>query len=150
MSWESRLLLVAEDNDDDYFLLDRAMKKVGFSNPVRRVKNGQEAIQYLSGASPYSDRVAYPFPYLLLLDLKMPIRHGFDVLKWIRHHEGTKFLPTVIFSSSQQKNDIQNGYELGANGFVSKSTSVESLIEVITAVQAYWLMFNCVEPESSG
>lgn len=145
MNCETRLILVAEDNDDDYFLLDRAFKKTQFANPVQRVKNGQEVISYLSGASPYSDRTAYPIPHVLLLDLKLPIKHGFDVLDWIRQSENNKFLPVVIFSSSQQNADIREGYRRGANGYVSKSTAVTSLMDVVSAIQSYWLKANCVE-----
>ncbi len=148
MSWESRLLLIAEDSEDDYFLLERAFRKANFSNPVRRVKDGQDAIEYLSGASPYSDRTAYPLPYLLLLDLKLPIKHGFDVLEWIRHRDEVKVLPVVVFSSSQQSADIQKSYELGANGFVAKSTSVESLIDVVGAIRDYWLKVNWTDVET--
>lgn len=148
MNWESRLLLIAEDNDDDYFILDRAFKKSGFFNPIQRVKNGQEAILYLSGASPYSDRTVYPFPYVLLLDLKMPIKHGFDVLKWIRDRKETSILPVVIFSSSEQGADIRKGYELGANGYVSKPTSVAALADTVSAIQTYWLKINCTDPDS--
>jgi CheY-like chemotaxis protein len=147
MNWEERLILIAEDNDDDYFLWDRALRKAQVVNPVRRVKNGQEVVEYLSGAAPYSDRAAYPFPYFLLLDLKMPVKHGFDTLAWIRQREATKLLPVVIFSSSQQTADIRRGYELGANGFVTKSTSVEGLVTIGAALQSYWLRVNCAELE---
>jgi CheY-like chemotaxis protein len=143
MNLESRLILVAEDNDDDYFLLDRAFRKANFINPVRRVKNGQDAIHYLSGATPYSDRIAYPFPYVFLLDLKMPIKHGFDVLDWIRQREDLKSLPVVILSSSQQAEDIRKSYEMGANGYISKSTSVASLVDVVESIRSYWLRVNC-------
>ena len=80
MNWESRPILIAEDDDNDFFLLDRAVKKASIHNPLHRVVNGQEVINYLSGITPYSDRTAYPFPYLVLLDLKLPLLHGFDVL----------------------------------------------------------------------
>lgn len=148
MSWELRPILVAEDDDNDYFLLDRAIKKAGIRNPIQRVINGQEVVYYLSGISPYSDRVAYPFPHLLLLDLKLPVKHGFDVLKWIRSREATKTLLVVVLSSSRQADDIQTAYELGANGYVPKSTSVDDLVEVASAIKAYWLKVNCGSPKA--
>ncbi|HSI84309.1 MAG: response regulator [Candidatus Methylacidiphilales bacterium] len=143
MNWESRPLLVAEDNDDDYFLLQRAIKKANLHNPVRRAKNGQEAVDYLAGTGMYEDRIEYPFPQLLLLDLKMPLMHGFDVLSWIRKQKELRSLPVVIFSSSPHTEDIRKGYEWGANGYLTKSTSVAALVEVVSAIQAYWLRFNC-------
>lgn len=146
MSWETLPILVAEDDDNDYFLLDRAIKKAGISNPVHRVTDGQEVVNYLCGTSPYSDRMAYPFPHLLLLDLKLPIKHGFDVLKWIRAREATKALLIIIHSSSKQGDDIHKSYELGANGYVPKATSTDDLIEAVAAVKAYWLKVNCGSP----
>ena len=113
-----------------------------FATRFAGVKNGQEAIHYLSGTSPYSDRIAYPFPYILLLDLKLPLSHGFDVLAWVRQREETKLLPVVIFSSSQQDADIRKGYELGANGFITKSTTMDGLVDTVAAIQAYWLKVN--------
>ncbi len=145
MNWQLRPILVAEDNDDDYFLLSRAFQKTNLTNPVFRVKNGHEVILYLSGAHSYADRIAYPFPYVMLLDLKMPVKHGFDVLEWVRTSAAhAKLLPILVLSSSQQDVDVQKAYELGANGYVSKSTSVQDLADVVAAVQTYWLKVNCV------
>lgn len=143
MNSESYPILVAEDDDNDYFLFDRAIKKAGIRNPIYRVVNGQKVIDYLRGISPYSDRTAYPFPHLLLLDLKLPVKHGFDVLEWIRKREETKTLPVLIHSSSRQTGDIHRAYALGANGYVTKATSVQDLVEIVTAINAYWLKVNC-------
>jgi DNA-binding response OmpR family regulator len=132
-----------EDSDDDYFLLTRAFRKANFPNPVQRVSNGEEAIHYLSGASRYEDRAIFPFPYMVLLDLKMPITHGFHVLDWVRRQAEMKLLPVLIFSSSQQDVDVRESYEKGANGYIMKPTSVSGLTEVVGAIYAYWLRFNC-------
>ncbi len=142
-SWESRVVLVVEDSDDDYFLLTRAFKKAQFINPVQRVSNGDEAIRYLAGTSRYMDRATYPFPYLVLLDLKMPITHGFDVLDWARGQESTKLVPVLVFSSSQQQVDVDESYKRGANGFVMKPTSVTALTDIVSAIHSYWLRLNC-------
>ncbi len=147
MNWETLPILVAEDDDNDYFLLDRAIRKAGVRNPVHRVLNGQEVINYLSGSSPYSDRTAYPFPHLLLLDLKLPVKHGFDVLEWIRGRQETKALLVVMHSSSKQGDDVHKSYELGANGYVPKATSTDDLIEVVAALKAYWLKVNHASPK---
>jgi CheY-like chemotaxis protein len=142
-SWESRLVLVVEDSDDDYFLLTRAFKKANFLNPVQRVSNGEEAIHYMAGTSQYEDRTMYPFPYIVLLDLKMPITHGFDVLNWARKQAETKLLPMLVFSSSQQDVDVQESYQRGANGYVMKPTSISGLTDVVGAIHTYWLRLNC-------
>jgi len=142
-SWESRVVLVVEDSDDDYFLLTRAFKKANFNNPVYRVSNGDEAIRYLAGKSRYMDRATYPFPYLVLLDLKMPLTHGFEVLDWARNQEETKLVPVLVFTSSQQEVDVRASYKRGANGFLVKPASILALTEVVTAIHAYWLRLNC-------
>src|SRR5579872_4629564 len=98
----NRTVLVAEDNEDDFFLFQRALTKAKFESPVQRVENGEEAIAYLAGEGGYDDRVKYPLPSLLLLDLKMPRRTGFEVLEWTRQHPVYKKLPVIILTSSSQ------------------------------------------------
>jgi len=145
MNWESRLVLVAEDSDDDFMLLMMAFRKANFRNPVRRVENGQEAIYYLLGEEQYADRQAFPFPYVLLLDLKMPVMHGLEVLAWARQNAETRRLPVVMLTSSLQPLDVQESYDRGANGFVTKSSSLEGLVDVVAAIHAFWVKVNNVE-----
>jgi len=146
MNWESRVVLVAEDSDDDFLLLKMAFRKANFRNPVHRVQNGQEAIYYLLGEEQYADRQAFPFPYVMLLDLKMPVMHGLDVLAWARQNDETRRLPVVMLTSSLQPLDVQESYDKGANGFVTKSTSLAGLVEVVAAIHAFWVKVNNVEP----
>ena len=136
--------MVAEDDDGDYFLLERSLKKSHFECPIFRATNGQEVVDLLAGVSPYSDRTAYPFPSLLLLDLKMPLRHGFDVLRWMRTESpaAVRLLPTLLLSSSSRTADVELGYQLGANGFLTKPTTVEAMVEMVKAVEAYWIKQN--------
>src|SRR5437016_5944587 len=82
---ESTILLV-EDNEDDILLLERALRNARLANPLKVVKDGEEAIKYLSGDSAYADRTRYPFPFLILLDLRLPRLSGYEVLAWIRDH----------------------------------------------------------------
>ena len=138
-------VLVAEDDDSDFFILQRAIQKANFEPPVFRVTEGQQAVDYLAGMTPYSDRIAYPTPSLLLLDLKMPLRHGFDVLRWIRLEAppAVRLLPTVLLSSSSRIDDVELGYRLGANAFLTKPATVESMIEMMRAIEAFWIRQNC-------
>src|SRR5258708_39753770 len=95
-------ILLAEDDENDVWFVKRALNWADIHNPVQVVHDGQEAIDYLQGRNAYADRERYPLPKLALLDIKMPGKGGFDVLKWLRNDadEGLRRLPVVIMSSS--------------------------------------------------
>ena len=81
---EKKLILLVEDNEDDVSLIERAFARAGIDNPLQVVRDGEQAVSYLKAEGEYADRVKYPLPSLVLLDLKMPRRNGFEVLSWIR------------------------------------------------------------------
>src|SRR5687767_15356414 len=119
------LILIAEDNEDHVFLLKRALHKGAVLNPVFVVNDGQDAIDYLRGDGKYADRYEYPLPSLLLLDLKMPQKNGFEVLEWIRQQPGLRRLRVVVLTTSDERGDIDHAYELGANSFMVKPLEKE-------------------------
>ena len=137
-------ILVAEDDDGDFFILQRAVAKAKFSHPIFRSPDGQSAIDYLAGSNPFSDRLAYPFPSLFILDLKMPLKHGFEVLRWLRNESPTccRLLPTLLLSSSNHPDDVELGYQLGANAFLTKPTSTDDLVSMISSIDAFWVNHN--------
>ena len=135
-------ILVAEDDIDDAFFLQRAFQKAGVSTSLQFVKDGQEAIDYLDGEGDFTDRAAYPAPDLLLLDLKMPRINGFQVLEWVRQQPAFKRLPVIIFSSSDEGKDINHAYDLGANSYLLKPHSSEDLITVAQKLKMYWVEAN--------
>src|SRR6266496_2243141 len=98
----SLTILFAEDDADDFVFMRRAFEKTGAHYNFVRVPNGEEAVGYLHGDGPYHDRAQYPFPDLLLLDLKMPMMNGFDVLAWWRQQPHAKDLPVVVLTGSNQ------------------------------------------------
>jgi CheY-like chemotaxis protein len=108
------VILLAEDDENDVFLLKRSLEKAEVRNLVVHVQNGQKAIDYLKGLEPYCDRSRYPFPGLLLLDLKMPLLDGFDVLAWLQKTAEFRDLPAVVLSSSVLEYDMQKARSLGA------------------------------------
>jgi len=122
-----RTILIAEDEDDEAFLFQRALKKASIPNPVQRVKNGDEAIEYLSGTGSYGDRNLFPLPILLLLDLNMPKKSGFEVLEWIRQQPFLKTLAVDIFSGSGRSEDIDRALRLGANLYLKKPITLHEL-----------------------
>lgn len=135
-------LLIAEDDANDVFFLKRAFEQADIQNPLHFVHDGQEAIDYLSGAGMFSDRIQYPLPSLLILDLKMPRKTGMEVLKWLDEQPELRRLPVVVFTSSAHQKDVERAYQLGANAFVVKPSSVGRRIELAKVIKGFWLDFN--------
>src|ERR1044071_1784775 len=121
-----KTILQVEDDPNDVFLLQHAMKKVGVANPIRVASDGQQAIDYLQGAGKFADREQFPFPCLVLLDLKLPYVMGLDVLRWIRERSW-KALPVVMLTASGEDVDIATAYRLGANAFLTKPSQAAKL-----------------------
>jgi CheY-like chemotaxis protein len=132
-------ILVAEDHEDDIFFMRRAFNKARLSSILRIVRDGQEAVDYLAGRPPYTDRVLHPFPSLLLLDLNMPRMNGFDVLVWLRGRPTFSDLPVVVFSTSDLEEDIARARELGANEYCVKPLGVDGLVGFVKELHDRWL-----------
>ena len=113
-------ILLAEDSAEDVALFEWALHKVCPGNPLRVVRNGEQAILYLKGEGSYSDRGRFPFPGLMFLDLDMPIKTGLEVLAWIRQQPGLQKLPVIVLTATSFDSTIRTAYALGASSFVSK------------------------------
>ena len=135
-------ILIAEDNETDAMLLKRAFAKAGSGAPLKIVRDGKQAVSYLRGEGEFTDRSSHPYPLLLLLDLKMPLMDGFDVLSWLRGEPGLKRLLVVVLTASNLQADIDRAYDLGANSYLVKPTGFESLIELTKQLESYWLRAN--------
>ena|SRR5688500_8379691 len=142
-----KTILQVEDDPNDVLFLKKAMKKAGVANPIQVASDGQEAIDYLQGAGRFADRGEYPFPCLVLLDLKLPYVMGLEVLKWIRKQPGT-VLPVIMLSASAEEADIVASYHLGANGFLSKPSEANKLDDIVKAIKDFWLTHNTLPQES--
>jgi CheY-like chemotaxis protein len=137
-----RCILLAEDDPNDVLLLQLAFKEAGMQNPLHVVGDGLEAIEYLSGAGKFADRRRYPFPVLLILDLKMPRKTGIDVLKWLGRDDALRCLPTIMLSSSTHPGDVEKAYRLGVNAFVAKSSGTIERTELAKTIKSFWLKLN--------
>jgi len=137
-------VLLAEDNRDDAFLMERAFKQHGLMRPPHIMENGADAIAYIAGEGIYSDRVAHPFPNLIILDLKMPRVDGFQVLEWIRDHPDFRVIPTVVWSSSSDPRDVKHAYCLGANGYLCKPNDFPEFKTMLGHLLAFW--DDCLKP----
>ncbi len=149
MNASNYAILLVEDNPDDALLIQRAFGKAKIANPIVHVDDGDKAVAYLSGASPYDDRSKNPLPILVLLDLKLPRRSGLEVLTWLRAQAGLKRLPVVILTSSNEKSDINKAYDLGANSYLVKPVGFDALFDMVKTLQPYWMIFN-ERPDVAG
>jgi CheY-like chemotaxis protein len=135
-------ILLAEDQEQDVILMQKAFQKTGIPNPLKVVRDGQEAINYLAGCGEFSARAQYPLPVLMLLDLKMPGMDGFDVLAWIRTQPYLAMLRVVVLTTSDLTSDVQTAYELGACSFLTKPRGFIGSVEIARQMTQYWLQTN--------
>ena len=140
-------VLLAEDDPNDVLLVRRAFQENEARHPLHVVGNGHEAIQYLAGEGPFADRAAYPFPALLLLDLKMPVKDGLEVLRWLHQHpEIPRKLPVVVLSSAEVPNETQMAYALDIQACIVKPLGYAELREKIRILKEYWLDYEAQQP----
>lgn len=131
MSNNNFLILITEDDDNDMLLLENALQREGFENPIERARNGQRTIDYLSAALAGTVEL----PSLVILDLQMPRRHGFEVLQWIRTKPQLETLPVAIVTGSDTPNDRARAAEFGFVSFFSKNAFLPGLTELIHSLE---------------
>jgi CheY-like chemotaxis protein len=134
-------ILLVEDNPLDAELTMRGLKNQKLANDIVWVKDGEEALDYVFRRGAYATRQERP-PRLILLDLKMPRLNGIEVTRIIKSDERTRRIPLVIMTSSREEQDVVQSYDLGANSFIVKPLSFESLAEVARQAGFYWLAIN--------
>jgi CheY-like chemotaxis protein len=139
-------ILQVEDDANDVFFLNHAMKKAGMANPVHVAVDGQQAIDYLKGIGKFADRELFPLPCLVLLDLKLPYVMGLEVLAWIRSQR-LKSIVVIILSASAENTDVAAAYRLGANAFLTKPAEANKLESIVKAIKDFWLMHNVLPQE---
>jgi len=140
-------ILQVEDDSNDVFLLQHAMRKAGVENPIQVATDGKQAIDYLQGAGKFAEREKFPLPCLVLLDLKLPHVMGLNVLKWIRQQPGLA-LVVIMLTASGEDADIATAYRLGANAFLTKPSMARKLEEMAKAIKDFWLTHNTLPQES--
>ena len=148
MASAEKTVLVVDDSANDVDLLKWAFKGVGVRNPIQVVYSADDAICYLAGEGRFKDRKTYPFPVLVLLDLKMPGTDGFEVLRWVRARESMKHLIIIVLTNSELIEDIRRAYLLGANSFLTKPLPVDELNEMVRSFHNYWIVRNRTVPDS--
>ncbi len=130
-------ILIAEDDADDRFLLQAAFTENGFKDKLLFVENGVELVDYLLKLAQSGNNVK--MPRFILLDLNMPKKDGREVLKEIKQHADLKKIPVIIFSTTNNEQEMRRCYELGANSYITKPNSFENLIKTVAALRSYWI-----------
>lgn len=132
-------ILVVDDREEDVFFFRRAFKSADLHHGITNVGDGDEAIKYLSRQPPYDDNGRYPVPDVIVLDLKMPRRDGFEVLQWLRDQKSLTPAPVVILTSSDREEDKRRAKELGAGGYYTKPVDFTKLVGVAKDINRRWL-----------
>ena len=134
MSTSKKLILLAEDDENDVFFMRRALQKAEIGLPLQVVRDGQQAIDYLNGEGEFGDRGRHPLPSIILLDLKMPFLNGFEVLSWVGSQVSLNEIPVVILTSSAEERDRRKAAELGAKAYFVKPPKPETLKAMMSFV----------------
>lgn len=142
---ESQIFLMVDDSEDSLLLMRAAFEMAGNTHPLREAHNGEEAIAYLKGEDPYADRNKFPLPTVMLLDLNMPKKNGFDVLTWVRAQPGLKHLAIIVLTASIRPEDVTRAYELGASSFLVKPGSLSALATMLRCL-GEWVQLNQFAP----
>jgi CheY-like chemotaxis protein len=143
-------IMVVEDDANDQFLIERAFRKIGVTDPIQVVGDGEEAIAYMMGEGKYSDREKYTYPTFIMTDLKMPRADGFAVLEFLKKNPEWKVIPTIVLSGSSDLDDIKKAYMLGASSYHIKPQSHEELRNQLAVINAYWMTCKVPQVDITG
>src|SRR5215813_14443808 len=135
-------ILLIEDDATDANLLIRAFKKSGVANPIRHLRDGEDALAYFEGIGELADRGKNPLPILILLDLKLPRMSGLELLRWMRPRKHLRRLPVVILTGERDPSYMEAAYDLGANSYLIESPKEEDVLRLVELIQQYWIGLN--------
>jgi CheY-like chemotaxis protein len=144
---KEQTILLVDDSENDLFLMRRALKRAEFNVPVQEAHNGEIAISYLAGKGIYGNRNEYPSPALVLLDLNMPMKNGFDVLEWVRTQPSLRRLTIIVMTASLRPEDVDRAFELKAASYLVKPANMESLTSMARSIRD-WTQINHFPPRN--
>jgi len=142
-------ILLVEDNLDDVEITLRAFRKVRVANTVHVVRDGQEALDFLSHEGDYSDRADAPQPDVILLDLNLPKVNGLEVLQKIKANDGLSTIPVIVLTVSERQEDVNKSYKLGANTFITKPVDFEKFVHAMEILGEYWMVIAKLPPKEA-
>jgi len=141
MTTEDPIVLLVDDSDMDGLLMRTVFERAGLVQPLQYAFDGEDAIAYLRGDGRYRDRTQFPLPTVVLLDLNMPRKNGFEVLAWVRQQPALKRLCIYILTTSSRIEDIEQAYDLGANAYLVKPGNLDGLMQMANGFLA-WLRLS--------
>lgn len=134
------VVLLVEDDIFDVQLIQSALGRTPGEITLIHVADGDQAIDYLTGVTPFDDREKYPVPITMILDIKLPKRSGLEVLAWLRNQNGPiRRLPTLMLTSSRHQVDVNKAFEEGANAYFAKPESIRELSALLGEFKSFWL-----------
>jgi CheY-like chemotaxis protein len=139
-------VLLVEDDPTDVYLMERSFRQTEIQQELLVVKNGVEAIEFLSHANSSTENEGSNLPRLILLDLKLPLKSGLEVLRWMREQAVIRQIPVIVFTSSLDRGDIDGAYDAGARGYFLKTGSLDTMRKLVVLWRDYWLILGQVSP----
>jgi CheY-like chemotaxis protein len=143
-------ILTIDDEEADRLLIEAALRSNGVSDQIVCVDSAENAIAYLKGEGDFSDRVRYPYPSLVITDLKMPGKDGFTVLQDIKEHPRWKIIPVLVLSGSADADDVKRSYAMGASCFMRKPSEQSELRRLLKLFYDFWKECEMPEIDISG
>ena len=143
------VILMADDDEDDILLTQKALRQGKLLNELYCVRDGEELLDYLFHQGAYTDAAKAPRPGIILLDLNMPRKDGREALKEIKASSNVNDIPVVVFTTSKAEEDIYRSYKLGVNSFITKPVTFDRLIEVMQMIGKYWFEIVTLPPEEN-
>ena len=137
-----RTILLIEDEPTDAQLILRGFERAKVLNPIVHLTNGDDALRYLAGKGEFTDRIKYPIPALILLDLKLPGLTGIQLLQWLHVQGELKRVPLVVLTGDDRQETINAAYDLGANSYLVKPGNSADIVRMIKVIQSYWIALN--------
>ena len=135
-------ILLVEDNPSDVALALHALKRYQIANHIEVLRDGAEALDFLFGTGAYAGRDISIVPRVVLLDLKLPLVNGLEVLRQIKADPRTQMIPVVVLTSSREERDIVESYQLGVNSYIVKPVDFEQFTEAVRQIGLYWALLN--------
>ena len=139
MAASDKLILLIEDSRDEVLAFKQNLVKAGLGNPVQEVTNVDHAIEYLGGAGEFNDRTKFPLPSIVMLDLHMPQKDGFEFLRWLGTKPALRNLHVVVVTGVGRLQEINRAYQMGANSFLTRPIREEDLRNLSEGFAAYWV-----------